>query len=373
MSLRQNLTLLAQYPVRVCGGTLTASASAQARTMLGVRADNLLAPHASAAAWSKTDGLPTGWQFGNGWMPPQSGGGAWLANLHPASLDGVGAATAGLIPAKNALAAIAGTGDVTDAAANMIRWGGAMLAGSGDVVGAIAGGLQAVATLAGAGDLTGLLNSLVFIGASLEGAGDAAGILDMTLQAAAALAGEGTVAADVLGGLNATAILAGAGAASADVQGVRWGAAWLTGDGTLDAAVLALGHVLAVAAGAGAVTAGARATAAASAAIAATGEVLTPASIATAVWAADAAGNDGTGTMGEKLNDAGSAANPWTEVIESGYTAAEILRILAAVAAGKTEKNGTTRRFRDLGDTKDRVTGVVSDGDRTSVALEVGA
>lgn len=373
MSLLQNLTLLAQYPVRFCGGTTTAAASAQARTMLGIRANNLLSPNASAADWSATDSFPPGWTFGNGWMPAQSGNGAWQANLHPVSLNGVGAATAALIPAKNAIAALAGAGDVTDAAANMIRWGSAELAGSGTVLGAIAGGLRAIAALAGEGNLTGLLNSLVYVYASLEGAGSASGILDLTLQAAAALAGEGSAAADVIGGLNAAAVLEGAGATSAAAYGVRWGACGLTGDGDLDAAVVALGHVLAAVAGVGALTAGARATGAVAAAISATGEVLTPSSIATAVWAADAAANDAAGSMGEKLNDAGPAANPWTEVIESGYTAAEILRILAAVAAGKTDRAGSARTFRDLGDTKDRVVGIVVDGERTSVVLEVSA
>ncbi|MBK7330866.1 MAG: hypothetical protein IPI85_17805 [Dehalococcoidia bacterium] len=40
------------------------------------------------------------------------------------------------------------------------------------------------------------------------------------------------------------------------------------------------------------------------------------------------------GTMGEKMNDAGSG-NPWTEVIEGSYTAAELLRIITAALAGE--------------------------------------
>jgi hypothetical protein len=98
---------------------------------------------------------------------------------------------------------------------------------------------------------------------------------------------------------------------------------------------------------------------------------LTPEGIRDSVWNAVAASFNAPGTMGEKLNDAGSAANPWTEVIESGYTAAEILRVLAAVAAGKKTATGATVTFRDLGDTKARVTGTVDGGNRTNVALEV--
>ncbi len=101
--------------------------------------------------------------------------------------------------------------------------------------------------------------------------------------------------------------------------------------------------------------------------------VLTPTSVATAVWSAVAGSNNAPGTMGEKLNDAGSASNPWTEVIESGYTAAQILRLLAAVAAAKATGGGSdTVTFRDLADTKDRVAmDVNAAGDRSAVTLDL--
>lgn len=85
-----------------------------------------------------------------------------------------------------------------------------------------------------------------------------------------------------------------------------------------------------------------------------------------------AAANNVTGTMGEKLNDAGSGSNPWTEVIESGFTAAEILRILAAVLAGKVSGAGLgTETFVGIDGTTDRVVSTVdSNGNRTSVTLD---
>jgi hypothetical protein len=103
---------------------------------------------------------------------------------------------------------------------------------------------------------------------------------------------------------------------------------------------------------------------------------LTPANVGAAVWGALAAANNGVGTMGEKLNDAGSASNPWTEVIESGFTAAEILRLLAAVAAGKTAVvnlggGAATITFRDLADTKDRVTASMTGSERTAITRNV--
>lgn len=96
------------------------------------------------------------------------------------------------------------------------------------------------------------------------------------------------------------------------------------------------------------------------------------AALANAVWTATAASYNDTGTMGEKLNDAGSASNPWTEVIESGYTASDILKLLASVAAGNaTGLEGAAPTFRDIGDTKDRITATYSAGDRTITDIDV--
>jgi hypothetical protein len=101
-----------------------------------------------------------------------------------------------------------------------------------------------------------------------------------------------------------------------------------------------------------------------------TGE-LTPAGIASAVWSAIAADNDASGTMGEKLNGAGSAGNPWTEVIESGLTAAEVMRILAAAMTGTSQKTGSTIVFKGLDGTTDRITGSFdADGNRTGVIVD---
>lgn len=104
---------------------------------------------------------------------------------------------------------------------------------------------------------------------------------------------------------------------------------------------------------------------------------LSPQSLANAVWSAVAADNNEVGSMGEKLNDAGSGSNPWTEVIESGLTAAEVLRIILAVQAGKTNivDNGggsATVTFRDVADTKNRVEADMQDSERIDVTLDGG-
>jgi hypothetical protein len=65
-------------------------------------------------------------------------------------------------------------------------------------------------------------------------------------------------------------------------------------------------------------------------------------------------------------------ANPWNEAIEAGFSAEELLRLMAAVLLGKASGGGTTtRRFRDVNDSVDRVEATVeADGDRTAVTLD---
>ena len=101
-----------------------------------------------------------------------------------------------------------------------------------------------------------------------------------------------------------------------------------------------------------------------------TGE-LTPAGIANAVWQAIAAENDTTGTMGEKLNGAGSAGNPWTEVIESGLTAAQILRLIAAAVQGSaTGLEDGSPVFKSIDGLTDRITATHNSGTRTVTARD---
>jgi hypothetical protein len=70
-----------------------------------------------------------------------------------------------------------------------------------------------------------------------------------------------------------------------------------------------------------------------------------------------------------------SISSIWSEAIESGYTASDILKVLAAFAAGKTSITAlgggdATVVFRDLGDTKDRIEAGMEGSERTSVTLD---
>lgn len=189
----------------------------------------------------------------------------------------------------------------------------------------------------------------------LTGSGDLEATAGLVVSMLLAMTGAGSMTASIEGRLNATIDMVGSGDLTANMTALAEMVISLLGSGDLDATVAAFGDMAID--------------------IVVTGTGLSTANVGQAVWAAIAASNNLPGTMGEKLNDAGSASNPWTEVIESGYTAAEILRILAAVAAGKTTINDLGGGlaevvFRDLGDTKNRVSADMTGSQRTDVTTD---
>ena len=185
--------------------------------------------------------------------------------------------------------------------------------------------------------------------AALTGTGDLTAIGGLIVQLVAAITGSGTVSnADIKAFLQAVAALTGSGGVSdADLEGLGALLAALTASGTAAGSTLTgIGEL--------------------DADIVVTGTGLTTANVGTAVWAALASANNEPLTMGEKLNDAGSASNPWTEVIESGYTAAQILRLIAAAVQGDaTGLESGAPTFKGLDGTTDRISATYTSGTRT--------
>lgn len=190
--------------------------------------------------------------------------------------------------------------------------------------------------------------------AALTGEGGITAAGGLIVQLAAALVGSGTItSANMQAFLAAVAALTGTGGVSdADLEGFGELVAALTGSGTATGSTATgLGEL--------------------SADIVSYGE-LTVEGMRDAVWSAIAAQYNDAGTMGEKLNDAGSAANPWTEVIEGGYTAAELLRIIAAAVAGALAGAATTTiTITGVDGSTDRIIATVdTDGNRTGITLD---
>lgn len=190
----------------------------------------------------------------------------------------------------------------------------------------------------------------------LTGAGDLEATAGLVVSMLLAMTGGGDLTATIQGRLNASIDMTGSGDLAGSMTGFANLVVDLLGQGDLDATIAAFGDM--------------------SIDIVVTGTGLTTANVGQAVWSALAAANNDAGTMGEKLNDAGSASNPWTEVLETGFTAGELLLITAAAVAGKLDRvdngDGTfTITIRGLADTKDRIVGVVDEnGNRVSATYD---
>ncbi len=105
---------------------------------------------------------------------------------------------------------------------------------------------------------------------------------------------------------------------------------------------------------------------------------LSPENLAAAVWNSLSAAFNDAGTMGYIMNNIGASSNPWDVVLEGGYTAGELMRVLTAIAAGKTTivdlgGGAATVTFRNLADTVDQVEATMADSERTSVVIDVTA
>ena len=212
---------------------------------------------------------------------------------------------AGALAARNTLT---GAGGMSDADIWAVKLALADLTGSGGITEAIAGLIvQALADLTGSGEIT-----------------------DANLQAF----------------LAAVASLTGSGGIKADATGLGELIAAMSGSGAATSTLTAIGKLIA--------------------ALTVTGTGLSTANVGQAVWEALASANNAAGTMGEKLNDAGSASNPWTEVLESGFTAAQILRLIAAAVQGDaTGLESGAPVFKGLDGTTERITATYVDGVRT--------
>jgi hypothetical protein len=206
--------------------------------------------------------------------------------------------------------------------------------------------------------------------------------------------GVGTLAAAMVGGKNAEAALSGSGSMSATGRlvvaaavamsgsgalaglavGVASGSVALSGSGTMSAALGALASGIAALSGTGSLSVEPYATGTMEANITNEAAGLSVTQIVEGVWSAVAASYNDTGSMGEKLNGAGSAGNPWTEVIETGMTAAQAMRLITAALAGELSgaDTGTVTIRNAVADNADRITATVDgNGNRTAITYDL--
>lgn len=238
----------------------------------------------------------------------------------------------------------------------------------------------------GAGALSADLIPTRHMTVDFTGAGDLDATAALIVSMLCAMTGSGSMTATITGLLNASVDFEGQGDMAAAMHGLADMVVNLLGAGDLDATISAFGDM--------------------ELDIVVTGTGLTTANVGQAVWAALAAANNDPGTMGEKLNDAGSAANPWTEALPGSYVpgsagyilgnllaalppevwahlitasrnAEEIMRLVAAAVGGKSSgfvpgAPVQNIKYRDPDDTKDVIDATTDDaGNRTSINLDL--
>jgi hypothetical protein len=207
------------------------------------------------------------------------------------------------------------------------------IAGAGATsVGNLAGGLNAVSPLVGSGTVTNAQGSLI-------------------LQAVAALIGSGALTGNLLALANAAAALVGAGAitaAAGQLAQILEGVAALSGTGGLTGSLGAQASLLAGLLGSGAVSSATTSGPATMRAdIVLTGSTLSTANVGSAVW---------------------------TQALEGGFSAGDIMKLIAAVMAGKTTivdlgGGSATVTFRSINDSATRVSAGMTGSERTTVTL----
>lgn len=170
----------------------------------------------------------------------------------------------------------------------------------------------------GAGDLTGDLYPSRNMSIDLTGAGTLTANAALAIAMLCAMTGAGDLAAAIEGRLNMSIDMEGAGDLAASLSALGNMAIALSGSGDLEATIAAYGNMAID--------------------IVVTGTGLTTANVADAVWA---------------------------KVIEAGFTAEEVLRLIAAVTAGDASglESGSPT-FQGIDESTTRVAGTYSSGTR---------
>jgi len=145
----------------------------------------------------------------------------------------------------------------------------------------------------------------------LEGAGDITSAnLSLIIQLACDLLASGTISASLVGKLEMASALAGSGDLTASLNLIAFVVSELTGSGTMSGTFFG--------------------TASLSADISSS-STLSPENLAAAVWNSIAASFNTAGTMGNKMNSAASAGDPWSTPLPGSYLSTEAGGILSQI------------------------------------------
>lgn len=295
MALIQNITVYNHQRLR-----LSAYHGTNERTQWGPSMANTFSRSASLAGMTKLNAFPNGYNPDYTWIPPITAG---FMSVAGGVIIGTGATgTVNLAGGKNGAATLEGVGSIDAdiiAKANL----SVTITGTGEVssTSVLAGAVDMQATITGTGEISDAdLRLIAELIATIAGQATVTGALNAVVGIQATLTGEGLVySANLAGGQYMQGTIAGAATVGADIIAKGWMSATIE-----------------------------------------IGASPSAADIAYAIWGAIAAGNNTPGTMGEKVNDAGSAANPWTENLPGSYVEGQAGYILGTYLDAKVSEAG---------------------------------
>lgn len=239
----------------------------------------------------------------------------------------------------------------------------------------LAGGLNGESSIMGSGDLTGQLGALAFlitsitgsnslssdiqglvdIAANLTASGDLSGALGALIDILSSISASGDLTGDIAGALDAISNITASGDLVSGIQAAVFIASDILGDSSLTSSIIgnwnmicsltatstlssdiqAIANLLSDLTSSGALTISTGAVIGSMFADIVSCGGVTADDIAAAVWSSLAASFNVAGTLGEKLNNAGAAADPW-DIDLSGYndpvTAGKILKQIKSLA-----------------------------------------
>lgn len=312
--LLQNGTLHAQYPYKRIGGSSLNTAAATLRSQLGIRNSTQLTPFASMAGYDDKSSTPVGYGLNSVLAPLKSGGIAVSIGL-----DGNGQTTSvNLVGGRNAESTISGEGEITTADLRLLIFFSATVACAASINFDITGGVSPVASISGSSDLDAELGSINGILASITATASVTGSLSSSLNAQATIACIAALNSSISGAVQIVSSMSGAATVSPVIKAKWEMLSTITGQCTVVGAIKATAHLISTIIGDSDTDFDVLAKAQIAAEITPFTD-LSPQGLASAIWNSLADEFNSSGTMGQKINSAASAGDPWITELPGTY------------------------------------------------------
>lgn len=268
--------------------------------------------------------------FNNGYSPPFSWHLAPKAGGMALNATGTSTFSTNLIPQYLSTVDFTGEGSLT---ATVIGLGNIIcaLTGSNTFTSSITATGNLSINFSGSGTIVMNITGKGNISLDLSGSGNLSAGLSLFLNMLCDMTGTGFMHSDASLVVSMLCAMTGDSVMTASITGVKEMSASFTGTGNLSADITAFGNMILDLLGSGDLEADISAIADMSMDIVVTGTGLTTANVGPAVWAAIAAQNNVAGSMGNKLNSAASAGDPWTTELPGAYSDGEAGKILSQI------------------------------------------